>query len=291
MNSRKNATLAGLALLALVLLAPLPVLAASAIGSVLLSKGVVTSLSAAGELRTLAKKSEVFVKDTITTAQDSFVVIKMIDDTKLTMRPNSEITLDGYSEEEGKESATIGLIKGGLRTLTGAIGKKRPEEFRINTAIATIGIRGTDFITRLCQDKLVDGQIQNQCASEEQRLASFQRLAGLPASRSKKITDSSGEQSRERSSVECKPVAEIKEGLYVALFEGKINIASKSEEVDIEAVSAVFVEQREVVCLDQVPNFLSLDDYLSDDPGKTITLFNILQNIDDENLQCIVPEG
>ena len=30
---------------------------------------------------------------------------------------------------------------------------------------------------------------------------------------------------------------------------------------------------------------------LSDDPENTVTLFNILQNIDDDNLRCIAPEG
>ena len=51
------------------------------------------------------------------------------------------------------------MVKGGLRTVTGLIGKRKPNSFQVDTPIASIGIRGTDFIARICAD--------NECSSEE----------------------------------------------------------------------------------------------------------------------------
>jgi hypothetical protein len=39
----------------------------------------------------------------------------------------------------------MSVFKGGLRTITGAIGRQNRERYRITTATVTIGVRGTDF--------------------------------------------------------------------------------------------------------------------------------------------------
>ena len=171
--------------LTILLIAPAQSLAASIIGSVLLSKGAVVSVSTSGKQTELTKGADVFLNDTIKTSKGSFMVIKMIDDTKLSIRPNSEVTLDIYSEKIGEESATIGLVKGGLRILTGAIGKKKPEAFLLKTPTSTIGIRGTDFIARLCDDNAdMGGQCGNSCAIEEQVLRAHKRMSTEPDSTS-----------------------------------------------------------------------------------------------------------
>ena len=41
------------------------------------------------------------------------------------------------------------MLKGGLRAITGLIGRTRPAAFRMETRNATIGIRGTDFMAAL----------------------------------------------------------------------------------------------------------------------------------------------
>lgn len=43
------------------------------------------------------------------------------------------------------------LLKGGLRTITGAIGKRKPDAYQLRTTVATIGIRGTNYGVLLCQ--------------------------------------------------------------------------------------------------------------------------------------------
>ena len=42
-------------------------------------------------------------------------------------------------------------MKGGIRAVTGYIGKRNREAYKVNTAVATIGIRGTGHNTRICE--------------------------------------------------------------------------------------------------------------------------------------------
>lgn len=42
------------------------------------------------------------------------------------------------------------LLKGGFRAVSGLIGKANPAEYRVSTPVATIGIRGTDYLVVIC---------------------------------------------------------------------------------------------------------------------------------------------
>jgi hypothetical protein len=253
------------------LLAPVQVMAATAIGKVLLSKGEVISVSDGGGQKSLTKGAEVFLNDKIQTSDESYLVLKMADDSKLTLRPNSEITLDSFSQDPGNENAAIGFLKGGLRTLTGAIGKKNPENFRVNTPTTTIGIRGTDFIIRLCEEDNATGMCRNQCTVEEQRLSEHIRLAANVRS----------EETSENAAEECKPIKEIRQGLYVGLYDGNLNVASDSHEIDISAIASARVEQKTPECLTEIPNFLTLDPYLSENPEESLAEFDELLEHED----------
>jgi hypothetical protein len=125
---------------------------AEAIGSVLMAKGLVTATAEDKTMRTLAKAASVFKGDVINTSVKSFAVIRMMDNTKLTLKPGTTIGIGNFDLTEGKEEGCINLVKGGLRAVTGIIGKRKPEAFMLDTPIASIGIRGTDFITRICDD-------------------------------------------------------------------------------------------------------------------------------------------
>ena len=43
------------------------------------------------------------------------------------------------------------LLRGGMRTITGRIGRGSPSRYRLVTRMATIGIRGTEYGVRLCK--------------------------------------------------------------------------------------------------------------------------------------------
>ena len=46
----------------------------------------------------------------------------------------------------------LGLSKGGFRAVTGEIGKQNPAAVRFQTDNVVLGIRGTEFYARLCED-------------------------------------------------------------------------------------------------------------------------------------------
>jgi hypothetical protein len=51
----------------------------------------------------------------------------------------------------------MNLVKGGMRALTGEIGKRgSPESYRVKTQAATIGIRGTVYEVRVCNNNCGD---------------------------------------------------------------------------------------------------------------------------------------
>ena len=64
------------------------------------------------------------------------------------------------------------LIRGGFRALTGFISKRAPDAFRINTSVATIGIRGTEFDARLCEggECQAEEEASGQSAQRESRV-------------------------------------------------------------------------------------------------------------------------
>ncbi len=138
-------------------------------GTVILAKGVVTATGSDKASRVLAKGQSVEEGDVINTAKKSFAVIRMLDNTKLTLKPGTTVALGKFSIEEGKEEGCINLVKGGLRTVTGLIGQRKPDSFQVDTPIASIGIRGTDFITRICAG--------DECLIDEEEL-SFGEFGG-----------------------------------------------------------------------------------------------------------------
>jgi hypothetical protein len=49
-----------------------------------------------------------------------------------------------------QESAFFRLLKGGFRAVSGLVGHTRREDYAVQTPVATIGIRGTDYEVRIC---------------------------------------------------------------------------------------------------------------------------------------------
>lgn len=116
--------------------------------------GTLSVLKADGSTRVLAAKSELESGDIVTTEKNSYARLKFTDGGEVLLRPASSIRIDAYTYDETKpeqDSFVFSLIKGGLRTLTGLIGKRgNRDAYRLNTATATIGIRGTHYGALIC---------------------------------------------------------------------------------------------------------------------------------------------
>lgn len=102
-----------------------------------------------GSVRLLSERSEVRVGDVINTERDSYAQVRFTDGGVLTLRPNTQVRLDSYrfsQAEPQSDNFVISLLKGGLRKVTGLIGRRSRDVFRLATPTATVGIRGTDFV-------------------------------------------------------------------------------------------------------------------------------------------------
>jgi len=120
-------------------------------GNVLRVVGRATVTTADGEIRQIAKGSAVNSSDMISTSSRSYVRMKMKDDSYVMIRPDSRLSIDDFKYDKSKPKEDKGfysLLKGGFRSVTGLMKDKK--KYRYRTAVATIGIRGTEFSVRVC---------------------------------------------------------------------------------------------------------------------------------------------
>ena len=134
-------------------------LAAVEVGSVAYSRGVLTGQIDGEQPRLIAKGVPLHKGETLNTGSRGFALISLEDGTRMTLRPNTTFKIEDLNIEKGSENALMSLIRGGLRAVTGFISKARPKAFNINSTVATIGIRGTEFDARLCE--------ASECQEEE----------------------------------------------------------------------------------------------------------------------------
>lgn len=135
---------------ALIIAAP----AAWADGTVQQLSGTISVQKADGSTRLLARQSAVGKGDTLNTERDSYAQVKFADGAVMTLKPNTRIKIDDFAFDEkapAKDTSTLSLLKGGLRMITGLVGKRGNQDaLRLGTATATIGIRGTTFTVDDC---------------------------------------------------------------------------------------------------------------------------------------------
>jgi len=126
-----------------------PAAALAAAGSVTQLSGTLSVQKADGTVRILSQKSDIAAGDVINTQRDSFAQIKFGDGAQVTLKPNTSVKIENFNftqEEPQKDSFFYKLVKGGLRAVSGMIGKRGdPDAYKLGTETATIGIRGTTF--------------------------------------------------------------------------------------------------------------------------------------------------
>lgn len=136
----------------LLILSTAPSLAAEA-GRVLLASGDVVAIRGQQTVK-LGLGSAIQDNDLLRTGPASHLHVRFADEAIVSMRENSELRIDEFrftGKEDGSERMFTSLLKGGLRTITGLIGKTNHQNYRMSTSTAAIGIRGTDFSATLCQ--------------------------------------------------------------------------------------------------------------------------------------------
>lgn len=131
--------------------------------AMLLGLGMLASAAQAGEAgkvvfvtgqvsvaaRPLALDAAVQEGDELTTGADGYVYVKTVDQGFLVLRPNSKARIVAYhidAQNPANTRVKLELLQGVARSISGAGVKQARQNFRFNTPVAAIGVRGTDFV-------------------------------------------------------------------------------------------------------------------------------------------------
>lgn len=137
-----------LALAALVLSALLLPAIAAAAGQAI---GCITRIQAGVGIdgKEAALGDQVFSGTTLTTAANGRVEVVFSDTTRLIVGGDSTFVVTNFEYEYGEdhkvEKAFFQLVKGAFRMVTSELIDNSPDAFGVNTPLAVVGIRGTDF--------------------------------------------------------------------------------------------------------------------------------------------------
>jgi hypothetical protein len=143
-------------LLGLLLAVLCPPALAEPAGQVIFAIGNVLAMDLQGNTRPLEKGAQVEEGDTLAT-NDGRAQIKFKDGGFVALQPQTRFLVERYryaAAGDAEDGVVMSLIKGGLRTISGLVGKRDRAAYSMKTSVATIGIRGTDYALEL-GDKLV----------------------------------------------------------------------------------------------------------------------------------------
>jgi len=128
-------------------------------GKVIFSIGKIHAVGVNGKKRILRRGSKINSGDTVVTKHRSMLQMRMADKGFIALRGNSKFKIDKFVYKKGKkkDKSHFNLLRGGFRAITGFIGKRNRAAYKVKTVSATIGIRGTDFTARICNNDCGDG--------------------------------------------------------------------------------------------------------------------------------------
>jgi hypothetical protein len=124
------------------------------VGNVISLTGKARASNVNGRAQKVQINSLIFQGDRLETEPGSSLHIIMDDGAEIFLKEDSVLEVSEYviTSGYGKDSSSIlGLLRGGLRKITGAIGASTEANYQMHTGFATIGIRGTEYVLKLCK--------------------------------------------------------------------------------------------------------------------------------------------
>ncbi|MFL9961766.1 FecR family protein [Paraburkholderia sediminicola] len=96
----------------------------------------------------LARGAAITEGDTVQTGADGYVYITTVDHGFISVRPDSSFTFERYEYDPADPQKTViklSLHKGVVREISGTGAQAARDHYRMNTPVAALGVRGTDF--------------------------------------------------------------------------------------------------------------------------------------------------
>lgn len=124
---------------------------AEEVGRVSLLIGQARVVQADGTVRALSQGAAISVGDRIETGGNGHVHVRFVDNGAVSVRPDSALEVHAYRFDRSRPQANevrLRVGSGVARSISGEATELDKSRFRLNTPIAAIGIRGTDFIVR-----------------------------------------------------------------------------------------------------------------------------------------------
>lgn len=121
------------------------------VGEATLVIGVAKVTSVDGVVRAVDRGTTIRVGDRIETGAGGHVHLRFVDGGRLSLRPASRLQVENYSRSGDHPDLTsikLRLDEGVVRSITGAWGEAARDRFRLNTPVAAIGVKGTDFVVK-----------------------------------------------------------------------------------------------------------------------------------------------
>lgn len=119
------------------------------IGTVTHASGLLFAKSSDGTLKFLSENSVVEQGDTLVSEKNTYAKIQFTDNSEITLRPNSQVSIEDFSYDEAKpqsDNVVLNLHKGGLQVVSGLVGKRSGEHFSLKTPTASITVSDSNFI-------------------------------------------------------------------------------------------------------------------------------------------------
>lgn len=129
------------------------------VGSVMRVDGQVIAVGQSKITRKLVAGDEVYVGDKLITGEDGFLRLSMIDNAKLDLRCFSIMVIEEYQIKSADRRSILKLLQGSLRKVTGEIGKMAEDIYELQTPVASVGVRGTEYALRVFQSRGCGGTI------------------------------------------------------------------------------------------------------------------------------------
>jgi len=124
--------------------------AAPTVAHVSLAVGEAARISATGKREPLKTGDSLQEQDRVITGADALLLIVFTDQGRLALRPDTELIIRNYRiDPSGADTRMrFELVRGTVRQISGQGAHLQPERYRLNTPVAAIGVRGTDFLAK-----------------------------------------------------------------------------------------------------------------------------------------------
>ncbi len=124
--------------------------AAPSVGLVKVAEG--TAVMLRGDQTLLARAGLALLEgDTLRTGADGRLGVVLRDDTRVSLGPETEIRIDRFvfAPAQGRLALVLKMARGIAAYVSGKIAKLSPDAVRVETPVAIVGVRGSQFVAKV----------------------------------------------------------------------------------------------------------------------------------------------